>query len=171
MHLSRVLASLEFARQQLSTGRLKVELHLSQAPAPELIIPPRLPHSITVHTDLELLSSVNGTGSYKRTGRYRYELAGAWRTPLADHVRARRFDYFLVSEDDLNVTLDNLGCLCQAHDRLAGTHYAPALAWYEVNGDGGGGSQRGDWLMSDRHLDDLRIPGQSKQRRPLYPGL
>ena len=101
---------------------LHVELHFLTPPVRmSLLIPPRLPHTITLHSEDEMRSA-NVTPSRSGERPPAVELSGMWRRAFVEHLaRQDEYDYYMVMEDDLNVTLDNLECLCDGSRRLRGT--------------------------------------------------
>ena len=115
--LSIVLQSLDHTRR---TGGVQVEvgLDLTHAPPPGLHMPEGLPVSVWRHS-----TSVKNA------------LAGLYRQRFWVASAERRHDYYMMIDNDVNVTRESLEALCVHSHRLAGTNLMPGLLRYETLSD------------------------------------
>lgn len=114
--LAVVLASLDDARR--SGIRVQVELDLTHSPPPTFRVPDGLPVTQYLHDP-----------------KVKLGLAGMYRPRFWAASGAARYDYYLMMDNDVNVTRDNLEVLCVHSNRLAGTNLMPGLLRFETLAD------------------------------------
>lgn len=122
LELSIVLRSL---RNLHALTRTRVQIMLDVTAEPPHRLLRQWQHWMQTHNVL-----VNLT---KHSASIGEELSGAYRKYFWESLSERRYDYYMVVENDINVTMNNVEALCRESHYLAGTgNLMPGLMRYEV---------------------------------------